>query len=189
MKKAVLLITVVLLVISLSACGAIRDKIVSGIKSAVAEVSLAPDVTEKAEEPTAAPDETAAPEESAAAEETTEPEATEAVVGIEGFWPDAIPEYIPKFSYGAYVEKDSGKMEYDGSLIVTMNFINVARDQMDKYVDALKQAGFETTKTDINGELLVSGTLKKDKKESTLLIGWQKGGVCSYVLTIVAETK
>lgn len=191
MKKLLLVFTAILMVLSFSACGAIRDKVVDVVKSAVANASLAPEesvepeLTEEAQE-TAAPVESTEPEESAAAEETEEPGNID--IG-DGLSPDELPAFVPKFQYGEFIEKDSGKLEYNGSAVYTMNFSGVEKKNLEEYKDALIAAGYaDTVITEYDGGVMIAGNYKKDDVESAALVTLNtKDGTCIYILTIVAK--
>lgn len=189
MKKIILIMMVSFLMLGLCACGAIRNRIVDTLKSAAADITMPPMETAGQIEDTTDPEETEGQVSTALPEETAAPEATQASGGLEGFWPEDVPADVPVFKHGKYMEESSGKMEYEGNMLFTMVFSGVKKEQVEEYYQALDNAGYEVTKSEIAGSFIMTGSLKKNSKElCSILITWsEETGDCSIILTITED--
>jgi hypothetical protein len=204
MKKAAVILFTAMIVFSLSACGMIRNKVVSQLKSVVAAAASAlPGDTDAAEE-TAAPDDSASPEETAAPEDTVSPEETAAEqtaqpdeTAAEGnpsdstSWIEGIPSYVPVFQYGTYVSDQETKIEAGDGTSYGMCFEKVSKKDMEAYAGILKKAGFEIVSSEAGGTFTIVGGLKQDGVSvATVMISWSsENSTCNFVVIALVSKK
>lgn len=205
MKKVLAVMLTAVLVLSLSSCSLLRNRIVNSIRSAAAHFSVEPHETDMeavdTPEGTAVPietgdvvtetpeDEAVAPEATDALENTPAPETTSAPdFGTGGGWPEGLPGAIPVFNYGTCQTDMTSKYEVEGSVTYYLQFNGVKKEDVESYAKALKDAGFENTITETNDSYSVMGLISKDNYPSLMVTVSldAASGNCTVILMVYA---
>jgi hypothetical protein len=167
MKKALAYIFVLALALALCAC------------SSAPQVSGSPAPSFAAGTASAAP---AGQSPGAAASSSAPAVAVAQVAG----WPDDIPAYVPAFDAGTFVQEDSSRVDIGGAVTYGMAFAGVSRQDIDAYLAALKQAGFEAYPNETEGVYAVAGTVTKSGGASVMVSASLEDatGNCSLIVIL-----
>ncbi len=189
MKKLFVLFVSLVMIVSLSGCNLVKQKIKDAVQSAMADATQAP--AESAEPDTAEPEAT----ETDATEKPDEPEATvnpddmDVKDGNTDLWKDDIPAYVPRFGYGEYLPGESGKLEYNGSAVISLLYKGVKAEELKEYSESMKEAGYaDVSYAEYDGGAVVTGSYKKDGVESAILMSLDTAAdKCTLVITVTAK--
>ncbi len=186
MKKLFVLLVSLAMIVSLSGCNIVKDRIRDAVQSAMADATQAPVVSEEpaTEDP-----------ETTEQDATQEPEATVSLDdmnvkdGNTDLWKEDIPAYVPRFGYGEYLPGESGKLEYNGSAVISLLYKGVKAEELKEYSEKMKEAGYtDVSYASYDGGAVVTGAYKKDGVESAILMSLDTASdKCTLVITVTAK--
>ncbi len=188
MKKVFILLVSALLLFSLSACNIVKEKIDDAVKSALADASLAP-VETAPEKTSLAPEIVTDPLTTVDPNDTVYEADMDVKDGHTDLWKEDIPAYVPRFEYGEYLPDESGKLEYNGTAVISLLYKGVTMADLKDYSQKMKDSGYaDVSYAEASGNAAVTGTYKKDGVESAILMSLDTGAdKCTLVITVTQK--
>jgi NADPH-dependent curcumin reductase CurA len=81
-----------------------------------------------------------------------------------------IPDYVPKFTYGALDKSQSKIVEGSISSVFNLCFNGVIKTDLDAYAEVLKSKGFVVAIGEIGSTYTLTASLERDREIATLVI-------------------
>lgn len=189
MKKAILVVLAFALLLTLSSCSLIRNRIANTIRKAVSDRNTnvetqLPEATKEAVRATEKPGEPA---------DTGEPAPSELPAATDAFTNDAtledVPDFVPPFNYGSLNGQYSSKIVYEGTETYSFQMEGVSEEDVKAYNEALKDAGFENYYAEGEGYITVMGTLQLEgNRSASVMVSLDANGLCVYSVILYQES-